>query len=667
MVPGSNGDYVFAQIQYTTGQVPANQANIVTNFSDELFHLGITNRSTSASANFGYFSAFSYLNIGKNFEVCLNDSVVLDAGPGKTAYNWSTGDTTQTTTVYEPGTYFVEVFSGTDCFATDSIVVDYYQLPVDLGPNDTICENTSLIISIDGNYNFSWQDGSNESFFEVTEAGTYWVDVSDFQECALRDSIDIAISPRPETPELTGETAYCEGETIELFMNDFDNANYRYILPSGDIVSGQNLVINNAVPSQSGMYYGYYVEEGCETFNDSLEITISPAPEVDLGDDISVCDDVEVVLDPGALNGDPEWQDGSTTNTFSVQESGTYILTVTNDIGCSGKDTVEVVLRYTPATPVVTGDLVYCEGETIELSTPFEEGVFYLWNRPDGTSFGTTENGEYVMENATLAADGIYSVNAQNLGCFSGTATFTIDVNPNPVFTLRSDTTICDEETIDIAGPAGNESYSWNNSETTQNITAGAGIYELTVTDANGCTATDAVEITEQGPNAAFTVLPSLIGNPGTIFTFQDNSEAGLLSIITWLWEFGDGSIDLNQNAVYEYDQSGTFPVTLTVQDEGGCEDKAVQVVTIRDAFKIPEGFSPNSDGVNDVFEIQGLDGLSNVSIQIFNRWGAVVFESNNYGPGNFWDGKDNTDGTFFYVLKVPNTKPVSGSVTIAR
>src|SRR5690606_35896931 len=110
----------------------------------------------------------------------------------------------------------------------DSINVEYYHLPIDLGLNDTLCDGSSLTLSLEGNYNFVWQDGSQENTFEVTEPGIYYVDVSDFQGCALRDSIQISFSPRPETPELTGETTYCEGETIELFMNQVDDVYYRY-------------------------------------------------------------------------------------------------------------------------------------------------------------------------------------------------------------------------------------------------------------------------------------------------------------------------------------------------------------------------------------------------------------------------------------------------------
>lgn len=664
-VPGTNGEYVFAQIIFGTAQVPVNQSNIVTNFSDELFHLGIINVG-GAAANFGYFSAFSYLNIGKNFEVCLNDSVMLDAGPGKTAYEWSNGDSTQTTMVYEPGTYYVEVHSGSDCSATDSIEVAYYQLPIDLGPNDTICENTTLTLSIDGYYDFVWQDGSTENYFEVTEPGTYYVDVSDYQECALRDSIQIAMSPRPVTPEVSGETVYCQGETISLFMNDFDNANYRYILPSGELMSGQNLSLENATPAQSGMYYAFYIEDGCETFTDSIEVLVRPMPELDLGEDISVCSEVSVTLDPEMTGGAFEWQDGSTTATFTPQESGAYYVTFTDQYDCSATDTINVVFHPTPETPEITGQLIYCEGETIQINTQPQSDAFFLWTKPDGTMMGHTSP-ELIIENASLSVAGLYSLNVQRAGCISGTTSFMVEVNPNPVFALMADTTICNNTQIEISGPDGFDSYTWSNEAPTQNIHAGAGVYHLTVTDENGCTDSDQIEIFEQGPSADFIVLPSLSGDPTTIFNFEDNSSPGSTNITTWLWDFGDGHIDLNQNTSYGFDAIGNFPVTLTVQDEMGCEDKFIEVVTTTANFKIPKGFSPNGDGINDTFEILGLDLLSGVSIQIFNRWGGIVFESNSYGPGNFWDGKESPDGTYFYVLKLPNAEPKSGSVTIAR
>src|SRR5690606_37930507 len=244
---------------------------------------------------------------------------------------------------------------------------------------------------------------------------------------------------------------------------------------------------------------------------------------------------------------------------------------------------------------------------------------------------------------------------------------FTIEVNANPVFALMSDTTLCAEDQIEIEGPGGFAIYEWSTGESTQNITVEAGQFELTILDENGCTASDAIEVTSQNPQADFTVLPSLIGNPGSIFSFENDSQQGLFPLITWLWEFGDGNIDFNQNPNYSYDQSGTFPVTLTIQDELGCEDKTVQIVTVRDAFKVSDGLSPNGDGINDTFEIQGLDGISGANLRIFNRWGVVVFESNNYVPGQFWDGKDNTNESYYYVIKKQNANPITNTVTIAR
>src|SRR5690606_39941996 len=137
--------------------------------------------------------------------------------------------------------------------------------------------------------------------------------------------------------------------------------------------------------------------------------------------------------------------------------------------------------------PSITGETVYCVGETIQLSTPGQVDAFFQWTLPDGTLFEET-SGEYILANAGLAASGTYSLYAHRHNCYSDTTTFTLQVNAHPVFTLMSDTTLCTDQQIEIAGPSGFETYAWNTGDTTQNITVEEGICELTVTDENGCT-----------------------------------------------------------------------------------------------------------------------------------------------------------------------------------
>lgn len=663
-VAGTGGYYLFALIQFTNAEVPYNQASLIENTSGEVFHMGIANGTNLTSCNYGYFSAFSFLNVGKNSAVCLGDSLILDAGPGKTTYLWNTGDTTQSITVYEAGTYYVEAYFGSDCAATDTIEVSYYEPPVDLGPNDTICDGSTLTLDVEGNYYFTWQDGSHESTYTVSDSGYYYVDIRDYLQCSTRDSIHIAMSPRPETPELTGEDEYCEGETVQLEMNSFDEVYYRYILPSGETVSGQNLTLEDAQPGDSGMYYGYYVKDGCETFTDSIQVTIHPLPTVDLGEDITVCAETEVTLDAGTSPGTYTWQDGSGDQTFSPTESGEYYVTVTEAGLCSATDTVNVTFKPLPEDPLITGDDSYCAGESISLTTDAQAGADYIWTDADGNT--TTVENTIVYTNTTSAQSGEYSVVVDLNGCLSDTAYFNLTVNDNPQLTLIADTAICLGDTIELTGPEG-YTYAWSTGQTSQTIETSEGDIALTITDENGCTANDEVMINTQYPLAAATILPDNIGAPGTLFTFEGDEASDSSPIVSWNWNFGDGTTEPGQNTTHTYEDPGTYAIRLNVADGAGCESTLFEEVIVSYEFKIPDGFSPNGDGINDTFVIRGLEGLSDVTIKIFNRWGNVVFENNHYGDGNFWDGGDSTDGTYFYILEIPGSEAKNGSVTIAR
>jgi gliding motility-associated-like protein len=211
------------------------------------------------------------------------------------------------------------------------------------------------------------------------------------------------------------------------------------------------------------------------------------------------------------------------------------------------------------------------------------------------------------------------------------------------------------------------DSYNWSTGETSESIFTNEPEVSLEVIDINGCSAEASTTITSQSPNADFIVLPDTVFTPGTILSFSDLSEPGLFNLESWMWNFGNGDISNSQNPDYAYEESGIFTVTLIVTDEIGCEDASTQHVFSTFEFTVPEGFSPNGDGINDEFEILGLETIDGTQVQIFNRWGTVVFESSNYKPGNFWDGDNLPDGTYFYIITLPNEEAISGDITIAR
>jgi gliding motility-associated-like protein len=193
----------------------------------------------------------------------------------------------------------------------------------------------------------------------------------------------------------------------------------------------------------------------------------------------------------------------------------------------------------------------------------------------------------------------------------------------------------------------------------------GAGNFTLTVADEIGCSGSAEVIITETGPEAAFTFSPPSPILPGTIVEFTDESDDMGGEITDWFWQFGDGAQTSVINPQHNFPTPGIYEVLLAVFDANGCESISTQTITVRFNFEIPEGFSPNGDGKNDLFVINGLEEFPGSSVQIFNRWGQVVFESNNYQ--NNWDGKDVVDGTYFYVLKLSSGEDMTGSLILVR
>ena len=154
--------------------------------------------------------------------------------------------------------------------------------------------------------------------------------------------------------------------------------------------------------------------------------------------------------------------------------------------------------------------------------------------------------------------------------------------------------------------------------------------------------------------------------NPNVIVRFHDTY---IDSIVSWVWRFGDGDTIPNQNpATHTYEKNGEFIIQLRVTDLNDCDTTLEGSVTIRTALlKIPYGFSPNGDGLNETFEIKIMRGndltgndydlmefrdafLRNEFV-VFDRAGKRVYNAVNYKSGD-WDGGNLPDGVYFYVLK---------------
>ena len=179
------------------------------------------------------------------------------------------------------------------------------------------------------------------------------------------------------------------------------------------------------------------------------------------------------------------------------------------------------------------------------------------------------------------------------------------------------------------------------NTITIDNMVDGSYDVNLVVTAPTGCTSEKTFEdyiIVNPLPEAMFMMTP----NPTSIFNpfiqFNDRSSG---PIITYQWDFAGLGETEEQNPAFNFPaDTGHYPVELMVTTDSGCVDTLVKYLKINSEFNfyVPSAFTPNSDGLNDTFKPEGLGvDLDHYNLEVFDRWGKLVFESNELDIG--WDG----------------------------
>lgn len=249
---------------------------------------------------------------------------------------------------------------------------------------------------------------------------------------------------------------------------------------------------------------------------------------------------------------------------------------------------------------------------------------------------------------------------------------------------------------LDGSGSSGeNITYLW--STTNGHIVDGAitahpmvdkpGKYFLTVTDQYGCTDTDSVMV-NIFTQAVQDTINTVINIAAEINVLANDIPKDGLNPLTLkiVSPPANGMAEINADSVITYIPNSYFvgsdSFVYSVCDYYNSCDEATVLVFVNDhPFFIPEAFSPNGDGINDKFEIKGLAKYKTVELEIFNRWGNVVYRSGNYGVGQdksgFWDGTGGNglrigsgpvpSGTYFYVLKLDGKERINGTIFLDR
>jgi gliding motility-associated-like protein len=344
------------------------------------------------------------------------------------------------------------------------------------------------------------------------------------------------------------------------------------------------------------------------------------------------------------------WSPGGMTDsvaTFTVTTSGYYTVTGTNGAGCSDTQSVFVNVNTVPVIGISLSSLsnTVCSGTSVTLTANGGSvGTTYLWS--------TGSNASSITVSPTVTT--VYSVIATNGVCADTAVHETINVYPTLALSMPNDSACLGKNTtVSVIATGGNPgyTYTWSNGMSGSSIIVSPAVtttYTCTVTDACGTFAKDSTVVTTYPPsNIGFTPSPETIEG-GQFITFINTS----VGAVSYLWNLGDGTTSAAVQPYEQYMVAGTYTVTL-IAINGGCRDTLTDTVYVTENIFIPNVFTPNGDGVNDVFHVT-MSSMQVYHIEIFNRWGQKVFQSDS--PNTDWDGKSESgvlesDGTYYYEI----------------
>lgn len=508
-------------------------------------------------------------------------SVSTMGGVAPLSYLWSNGDTTRLIDNLSAGDYSVTITDANNCSVSGSATVDSPpELVALFGITQPVCEddnNGEISVFAGGGtpgYEILWNTGETTSTISNLAAGTYIVSITDANGCAIQDTAVLSsVSEMSINIESVDES--CPGQNDGIASAQAANGvgDYSYLWNTGDTTA----VITDLEP---GVYRVTATDEaGCQRIG--FEIISEAAPlEINLDKtDVSTCGAADgtakVTLEQGVTPVIIDWSTGASTDSIGNLGAGTYFVSVTDANECMIVDTVRIseppaVAAFVDATANI------CPGSQSGAATAIviggTEPYTFVWNTGDSSQ--TIQN---------LDA-GTYTVTLTDVNGCSSTASATINNYPLLGADLQITELVCGGRPegaarVEASGGLEPYSYNWSTGESTSSIDGlGTGEYQVTVTDANGCS----VELTGQ-----VTVIDSIVID-AQVFPVNCAGESnGIISLSVsggtgaYSYNWSNGSTD----AILFDIPPGVYTVEVT--DETQCSSMATFEVVEPDILSL--------------------------------------------------------------------------------
>ena len=552
-------------------------------------------------------SATSSLNISQNITApvvgistsatqltCTTTSATLTATGGGT-YSWSNGTTTVGTsasiTVTSPGTYTVTVTGANGCTSSvNQVITQNITLPTVNITNSSAttvltCATASIDLIATGGASYSWSTGTTNlgvnAALSITTPGTYTITATGANGCTNTSSISITENitlPVVNISSSNGSVINCTIPSITLTATGGGTYEWE---SNGTLLGTSASIIVNA----QGIYSVYVIgANGCaNTANFTItENTNTPTASItsNVPSNTLTCTTTSITLSASG-SGTYSWSQGATnlgnSATISVTTPGTYNLIVTGSNGCTATSSIVISQNTQVPSALITANpqtnILTCSTTSIALTA--SGGLSYSWSN------GTTNLGSSASIN--VSAPGIYTVIVTGANGCTATTNSTITQNiVAPTVTINNTTNTttlnCTTTSINL-NATGGASYSWSNGTSVVGTNAGLsvnspGTYTVTVTGANGCTATASTTITQTIAAPIVSITNS--ANTTILTCIQTSIDLTATGGGTYSWS--NGTTIIGAAASLNVTSPGTYTVTVT--SANGCTATSAVVIT---------------------------------------------------------------------------------------
>lgn len=659
---------------------------------------------SAISSNSAAVVPVAQVSVVPSYTQCQNTTINLTGNViGASSYTWI-GPGTYTSNLQNPvlsnvtptvngnytlTAYFTSTATALVCSSSAVSNVSVVPMnPVSINVAQNVCQNTNVTFtaSAAGTPVYSWTGPngftSNNPSNTITNimpvsTGMYSVNAIfsiGSVSCTTSNNTAIFVVPM-NSITVTPSVTVCNGESTSFGATSPGAISFTWTGPSSFTVGNPSLTFVNLTPTASGIYTvnAAYTNGALTCYNTSFtNLLVKPNIPFVLAPIGKLCYNQTLLVNGPSGATSYTWtgpgftsnsQNLSILNTSTIN-IGTYNVVVDLN-GCKTYGSIFVDVQDPIKWKATPGTITLCKGDKYTLVAAAEGGsgnYAYNWNPFYGLT-GPTGS----IQTGYATGTTVYNITVYDIACpqYTINHSFVLNVNTAPKPNLSLDNFKCEPYCAIFNSKIKSQtelvSYTFNGGDTqygdSTRICLAAGIWTIDVTSIglNGCKEVfnyPSWLTIYPKPNADFNWNPN---KPNTVsdnhVTFSPVNQA---STSTYLWELAANTTSTVQNPTMIYETQGNYAITLLVTTEHGCSDTITKVIKIQDEFIlwVPNAFTPNYDGLNDVFSAKGL-GIKKFDMVIYDRWGNQVFQTNDIQKG--WDGTFKgiicSDNVFVYKI----------------